>query len=168
ECTIVPGLFCPPAMCSLHKRSYTHYTLSARGIPLMQQDSAGTRPTDTPVKRPLLVVLVLGFSSLCAAMMQSLVIPIQSDLPQLLDTSASNTSWVVTATLLGGAISMPVAGRLADIFGKKPVLIAMATSLLIGSLICATTDIFLLILAVRGLQGLSMGYIPAAISMAPE
>lgn len=134
----------------------------------MQQDSAGTRPTDTPVKRPLLVVLVLGFSSLCAAMMQSLVIPIQSDLPQLLDTSASNTSWVVTATLLGGAISMPVAGRLADIFGKKPVLLGTAVALLLGSLLCATSEAFVLVLAGRVLQGISMGYIPVAISMVRE
>lgn len=124
--------------------------------------------SDAPVKRPLVVVLVLGFSSLCAAMMQSLVIPIQSDLPRLLDTSASNTSWVVTATLLGGAVSMPIAGRLADIFGKKPILIGTAVALLLGSLLCAVTDVFSLILAGRVLQGMSMGYIPVAISMVRE
>ncbi len=125
-------------------------------------------PIDAPVKHPLLVVLVLGFSSLCAAMMQSLVIPIQSDLPRLLDTSASNTSWVVTATLLGGAVAMPIAGRLADIFGKKPILIGTAVALLLGSLLCAMTDVFSLILAGRVLQGMSMGYIPVAISMVRE
>lgn len=101
-------------------------------------------------------------------MMQSLVIPIQSDLPHLLDTSASNTSWVVTATLLGGAVAMPIAGRLADIFGKKPILIGTAVALLLGSLLCAVTDVFALILAGRVLQGMSMGYIPVAISMVRE
>ncbi|MFT4214114.1 MAG: MFS transporter [Microbacterium sp.] len=127
-------------------------------------EGAGTNP----VAHPLLVVMVLGFSSLCAALMQSLVIPIQSELPELLNTTASNTSWVLTATLLGGAVAMPVAGCLADIFGKKPVLVVSAIVLLTGSLLCAVTDAFLLVLVGRVLQGVAMGYIPVAISMVRE
>lgn len=120
------------------------------------------------VRRPLLVVVVLGFSSLCAALMQSLVIPIQGELPTLLNTSPSNASWIVTATLLGAAVAMPVAGRLADIRGKKPVLVASAVILLVGSLLCAVSDLFGLVLAGRVLQGVAMGYIPVAISMVRE
>ena len=67
---------------------------------------------------PLLIILVLGFSSMCAALMQSLVIPIQPDLPRLLDTDPSNAAWVVTATLLAGGVAMPVSGRTADISGR--------------------------------------------------
>lgn len=134
----------------------------------MQQHPVTKQNSNALPRRPLLVVLVLGFSSLCAAMMQSLVIPIQADLPRLLNTSASNTSWVLTATLLGGAIAMPIAGRLADIYGKKPVLINCAVALLTGSLLCALSDIFSLILAGRVMQGMAMGYIPVAISMVRE
>lgn len=86
---------------------------------------------------PVPVIVVLGFSSLCVALMQSLVIPIQLELPDLLGTSPSNASWVVTATLLGAAVAMPVAGRLADILGKKPVLVASAVLLMVGSLVAA-------------------------------
>ena len=134
----------------------------------MAQSSKPGQTTGSPVAHPLLVVIVLGFSSMCAALMQSLVIPIQSELPGLLHTSASNTSWVVTATLLGGAVAMPVAGRLADIFGKKPVLVVSAVVLLVGSLLCAVTDVFFLVLVGRVLQGVAMGYIPVAISMVRE
>ncbi|WP_051393386.1 MFS transporter [Glycomyces arizonensis] len=119
-------------------------------------------------RHPALIVLVLGFSSLCAALMQSLVIPIQSELPKLLDTSASNTSWIVTATLLGGAVAMPTAGRLADIFGKKPILIVSAAILVLGSLLCAVGGGFALVLVGRFLQGIAMGYVPVAISMVHE
>ncbi|MBE1876654.1 MFS transporter [Myceligenerans pegani] len=132
---------------------------------------AGTPPrrtTDAPVSHPLLVVIVLGFSSLCAALMQSLVIPIQAELPTLLSTSASNASWVVTATLLGGSVAMPVAGRLADIHGKKPVMVVSGVVLLAGSVLCAVSDHFLLVVAGRVLQGMAMGYIPVAISMVRE
>lgn len=112
-----------------------------------------------------LVVGVLCFGGLCAALMQTLVIPIQGELPELLDTSLSNASWVVTATLLGGAVAMPVAGRLADLLGKKPVLVTSAAILVVGSVTCALSDSVLGMLAGRALQGVAMGFIPVAISM---
>lgn len=127
-----------------------------------QEESTGT------ARHPLLAVVVLGFSSLCAALTQSLVIPIQPELPALLDTSGSNAAWVVTATLLGGAVAMPVAGRLADIKGRKPVLVVSALVLLLGSLVAAVSSEFILVVIGRILQGLAMGYIPVAISFARE
>jgi len=37
------------------------------------------------------------------ALQQTLVLPLLPELPHLLDTSADNASWLVTATLLAGA-----------------------------------------------------------------
>ncbi|MGF0118706.1 MFS transporter [Promicromonospora sp. Marseille-Q5078] len=119
-------------------------------------------------RRAIAVVVVVCFSSLCAALMQSLVIPIQSELPELLSTSASTASWVVTATLLGGGVAMPVTGRLADLYGKKPVLVVSAAVLVVGSLVCAVSDSVGPVLVGRVLQGVAMGYIPVAISLVRE
>lgn len=119
-------------------------------------------------RRPALILAVAGFSSLSASLMQSLVIPIQPELPTMLDTSASNAAWVVTATLLAGGVAMPVSGRLADLKGRKPVLLGSAVLLLIGSLICALGDSLAPVLVGRVLQGLAMGYIPVAISFVRE
>lgn len=128
-----------------------------------------TPDTAAPVaSKPFLIVLVLGFSSLCAALMQSLVIPLQPELPHLLDTSASNAAWVVTATLLAGAVAMPVSGRLADIYGRKPILVVSAITLLVGSLVCALFSSIGPVIIGRILQGLAMGYIPVAISFVRE
>ena len=117
---------------------------------------------------PGAIVAALCFGSLCASLMQSLVIPIQSELPQLLGTSPSNASWIVTATLLGGGVAMPVAGRLGDLIGKKPVLVASAVLLALGSLLCALSSSFLPVVTGRVLQGIAMGFIPVAISMVRE
>jgi len=127
--------------------------------------TTSTRPASG---NPVVAVVVLCFGGLCAALTQTLVIPIQSELPDLLGTSAANAAWVVTVTLLAGAVAMPVAGRLADLFGKQRVLVASAAILLTGSLVCALSDTLVPVLAGRALQGLAMGFIPVGISLMRE
>lgn len=126
-------------------------------------------PSVTPSHRnALLAVVVLCFGGLAAALTQTLVIPIQSELPGLLGTSAANSAWVVTITLLTAAVSMPVAGRLADLFGKQRVLVACAAFLAAGSVVCALSDSLAPILVGRGMQGIAMGFIPVGISLMRE
>ncbi|MFT4186973.1 MAG: MFS transporter [Aeromicrobium sp.] len=129
------------------------------------------RPSETVADRsfsPTLVILVLCVGSLCGALMQSLVIPIQSELPRLLGTDPSSASWAITATLLAAAVTMPVTGRLADMYGKKRVLVASAAVLVLGSVVAALSSALAPFLVGRVLQGVAMGYIPVAISLVRE
>lgn len=127
-------------------------------------------PTPSPASQrtALVAVVVLCFGGLAAALTQTLVIPIQGELPELLGTSAANSAWVVTITLLTAAVSMPVAGRFADLFGKQRVLVVTAGFLAAGSVVCALSDSLAPILVGRGLQGLAMGFIPVGISLMRE
>ncbi|MCW2852208.1 MAG: major facilitator superfamily 1 [Nocardioides sp.] len=114
---------------------------------------------------PGLSVAVLCLGGLIAALTQTFVIPLQGELPVLLSTSAANASWVITATLVSSAVAMPIAGSLGDLFGKQRVLLVSTLILLVGSLVAALSDSLLPIVAGRTLQGLSMGFIPVAISL---
>ena len=75
---------------------------------------------------------------------------------------------MVTITLLAAAVAMPVAGRLADLFGKQRVLLVSAGILLVGSVVCAMSDSLAPMLVGRALQGLAMGFIPVGISLMRE
>jgi len=116
----------------------------------------------------VLPVVVLCFGGLTASLTQTLLIPIQSELPQLLHTSGANAAWVITITLLAGGVAMPTAGRLADLYGKQRVLVASAGLLLVASVICALSDSLAPMLVGRALQGLAMGFIPVGISLMRE
>ncbi len=124
--------------------------------------------TDASSRSPVLTVVALCFGGLCAALTQTLVIPIQSELPRLLSTSAANASWVVTITLLAAAVTMPVSGRLADLYGKQRILVVSAAVLVVGSLVCALSSTLAPMLLGRALQGLAMGFIPVGISLMRE
>ncbi|WP_329261004.1 MFS transporter [Streptomyces sp. NBC_01478] len=115
--------------------------------------------------RPNTVVAVLAFAGIVVSLMQTLVIPIVPELPRLLDASASNTAWAVTATLLAAAVATPVIGRLGDMYGKRRMLLVSIVLLMAGSVVCALSDSVIPMIAGRALQGLAAGVIPLGISV---
>ncbi|NUP27354.1 MAG: MFS transporter [Nocardia sp.] len=90
--------------------------------------------------------------------------PLLGQLPEILDTEPSNATWVVTASLLASAVTTPVAGRLGDLLGKRPVLVGSVVPLVIGSVICAVSSSLWPMLIGRGLQGMGVGLIPVGIA----
>ncbi|MFF4948167.1 MFS transporter [Streptomyces chattanoogensis] len=108
---------------------------------------------------------MLAFAGIVVAVMQTLVVPLVVELPRLLHTTTSNASWVITATLLAGAVATPVMGRLGDMFGKRRILFASLGLLIAGSLICAFTSDLVPMVVGRTLQGGAMGVIPLGISI---
>ncbi|GAA2342498.1 MFS transporter [Streptomyces cuspidosporus] len=110
-------------------------------------------------------VAVLAFCGIAVSVMQTLVVPLVGELPQLLHTSSSNASWVITATLLAGAVSTPVMGRLGDMFGKRRMLVVAIGLLVVGSLVCAVTSELVVMVIGRAIQGGAMGAIPLGISI---
>ncbi|MFE9646313.1 MFS transporter [Streptomyces sp. NPDC006365] len=111
------------------------------------------------------VVAVLAFAGIVVALMQTLVIPIVPELPKYLDTSASNTAWAVTATLLAAAVATPVVGRLGDMYGKRRMLLVSIVLLISGSVVCALSDSIVPMIVGRTLQGLAAAVIPLGISV---
>ncbi|MFD9425321.1 MULTISPECIES: MFS transporter [unclassified Streptomyces] len=111
------------------------------------------------------IVPVLAFAGITVAVMQTLLVPVIKDLPVLLDTDPSNATWVMTATLLAGAVSTPIMGRLGDLYGKRRMLLVSLAVMVIGSLICASTDDLVVMIAGRALQGFAMGAIPLGIGI---
>ncbi|HSA49725.1 MAG TPA: MFS transporter [Yinghuangia sp.] len=117
-----------------------------------------------PQSRPGAIVGVLAFGGIVASLMQSLVIPLLGDLPEILDTSASNASWIVTVTLLMTAVATPVSGRLGDLYGKRRMLLICTVPLIAGSVICALAGSLIPMIIGRALQGIGAGVVPLGMS----
>ncbi|MBR7671496.1 MFS transporter [Streptomyces daliensis] len=126
-----------------------------------------------PPARSGAIVAVLAGAGIVASLMQTLVVPLIGELPRLLHTSSANASWVITATLLTGAVATPVIGRLGDLHGKRRLLLICVGLLVAGSLVCAVSDTLVPMVIGRALQGIGMGIVPLGIStmrdvVAPE
>ncbi|MEV5199343.1 MFS transporter [Streptomyces sp. NPDC053720] len=114
---------------------------------------------------PGAVTAVIALSGVVVSLMQTLVVPIIPQLPQLLHAEPSDASWVITATLLAAAVVTPISGRLGDMFGKRRVIIASLVALVVGSVVCALSDSLVPAITGRVLQGLATGVIPVGISI---
>lgn len=123
------------------------------------------RPATTRRAPTYLMVTVLSLCGTSVALTQTLVVPLLPDFPRLLHTSASNASWLITATLLASAVGTPIAGRVADMFGKRLVMLVSLGCLVAGSLTAAAGGTFGWVLAGRALQGVSAALIPVGISI---
>lgn len=122
----------------------------------------------TVTVRPGVLIAVLAVCGTVVSSMISLVIPLMADFPALLDTSPANASWLVTSTLLVAAATLPIVSKLADMFGKRRLLIASLALVIAGSLLGAAVDSLGLLVVSRSLQGFGIALIPISMSLLGE
>lgn len=75
-------------------------------------------------------------------------------------------SWVFSAYLLTQVVSIPIYGKLADVYGRKPVFLAGIFLFLIASVLCGQATTMLQLIAFRFLQGIGGGCVqPIAVTI---
>ncbi|HTS01403.1 MAG TPA: MFS transporter [Thermoanaerobaculia bacterium] len=78
-------------------------------------------------------------------------------------------SWVFSVYLFGSTITMPVYGRLADVHGRRKMLLLAIALFLAGSLLSALARTMPHLIAARGLQGLGAGgLIPLSLTVSGD
>jgi EmrB/QacA subfamily drug resistance transporter len=110
----------------------------------------------------VLTVVGLLLTLLLAALDQTIV---ATALPRITQDLGGfdHYTWITTAYLVTSTVLVPIAGRLSDQLGRKPLLIGSAVAFLASSLLCAQAQDFAQLVAARALQGLSGGAITAAV-----
>jgi EmrB/QacA subfamily drug resistance transporter len=67
--------------------------------------------------------------------------------------------WLFSVYLLAQAVSVPIYGKLADLFGRKPLMLLGVGLFLIGSILCGAAWSMPVLIIFRALQGLGAGAI---------
>lgn len=111
-------------------------------------------------------VLTLGLCALVATLVQTLVMPVIGQVPELLNTTVLAASWLITAMLVSATLTTVVAGRLADIHGTRPVILGCLALLFAGSVLGAAAPSIEVLIAARTLQGAAMATVPLCLAAA--
>lgn len=70
---------------------------------------------------------------------------------------AGHYAWVFTAYMLASTVTVPIYGKLADLYGRKPVMLASITLFLLGSMASGQARTMAQLVLFRGIQGLGAG-----------
>ena len=108
---------------------------------------------------------VLALCGTAVSLQQTLVVPLLPNFPSMLHTAPDNASWLVTATLVAGAVAIPTLSRLADMFGKKRMMLVAIAVMVTGSALGAVGSTLPPLIAARALQGVGIALIPIGIAI---
>jgi MFS family permease len=127
--------------------------------PTTPEDDGGWEP------QQIAALAAVAICGVLVALTQTLLVPVLPEVQADLGTSTSDTQWLLTSTLLAAAIAVPVFGRLADLYGKRLMLMVAAGALTLGSLICALSSDLAPLIVGRVITGFSAAAIPLGISL---
>ncbi|KAH7320019.1 major facilitator superfamily-domain-containing protein [Stachybotrys elegans] len=103
-----------------------------------------------------LIVFALCLALFLAALDITIIATIIPTVSEHFHSSAGYV-WVGTSFLLGNAAFIPVWGKISDIFGRKPILLAAVVIFWIGSLLCGISSSMGMLIGARAVQGVGAG-----------
>jgi EmrB/QacA subfamily drug resistance transporter len=115
-------------------------------------------------RRTFVVFFGLMLGMLLAALDQTIV---STALPQIVRDLGgfAHYSWVFSAYMLGATVTVPLYGKLSDIYGRRPLFLFAITLFSAGSILSGVATSMEMLIAGRAIQGLGAGgLIPLAIA----
>ena len=119
--------------------------------------------------RPTSARLVLVVAALVVSVVSTLGASLIPTISHDQHVSLASAQWVLTVTLLVGAVATPVLGRIGDGPLRRQTLVATLGVVCLGSAVAALSgDRFWQLLIGRGLQGVGYATVPLTIAIARE
>src|SRR3989442_2783310 len=108
------------------------------------------------IGRILAIYGALMLVLLLAALDQTIV---ATALPRIVSDIGGLTSysWVFTAYVLAMTVTIPLYGKLGDVYGRRPLYLFAISIFLVGSALCGLAQSMIQLVAFRGIQGLGGG-----------
>lgn len=112
-----------------------------------------------------IVSIALFMASVDATIVASALPSIQADLGARVTWSG----WTITIYMLGQVLTMPVAGRISELFGRKKVLLIAVGLFTVASLACGFANDIGLLVVLRAVQSIGGGaFMPSATGIVAE
>jgi EmrB/QacA subfamily drug resistance transporter len=113
-------------------------------------------------RRTIIVVAGTMLALLLAALDQTIV---GTAMPRIVAelNGLANYAWVITAYLVASTVMVPVAGKLGDLFGRKPFLLTGMIGFVAASALCGASQNMAELVTFRSLQGIFGGVLFATV-----
>ncbi|KIW83293.1 hypothetical protein Z517_02538 [Fonsecaea pedrosoi CBS 271.37] len=116
-----------------------------------------SRASEFSRSRTVIIMFSLCMALFLAALDVTIITTALPTIAQHFQASASDYTWVGSAYLLANAASVPLWGKLSDIWGRKPIIMLANGIFMAGSLIAALCNSIGLLIGGRVIQGIGGG-----------
>ncbi|HEY3685799.1 MAG TPA: MFS transporter [Streptosporangiaceae bacterium] len=132
----------------------------------MTEQAPRSTPSPAPDLNGPAAVATLTYLGFTLQLLQAGVVPLLPIMGKQLHITIGAASWLVTSSLLAGAVALAVISRLADLYGKRRMILVSLILVLVGCLICSVTNDYAVLIIGRVLMGaqLPMLALPEAIA----
>ena len=133
-----------------------------------ESSSSTTKKADKIPRSAWKTLAILSSIATLVMYTETMLVPSLPNIISEFNLSYSLSPWILTTYLIVGAVMTPVTSSLAEIYGKKKILLVVMGVYAIGvTLGGLTTDFYSFIIA-RGMQGVGMSMFPIAFSVIRE
>ena len=133
-----------------------------------ESSSSTTKKADKIPRSAWKTLAILSSIATLVMYTETMLVPSLPNIMSEFNLSYSLSPWILTTYLIVGAVMTPVTSSLAEIYGKRKILLVVmgvyAVGVTLGGL---TTDFYSFIIA-RGMQGVGMSMFPIAFSVIRE
>jgi MFS family permease len=133
-----------------------------------ESSSSTTKKADKIPRSAWKTLAILSSIATLVMYTETMLVPSLPNIISEFNLSYSLSPWILTTYLIVGAVMTPVTSSLAEIYGKRKILLVVmgvyAVGVALGGL---TTDFYSFIIA-RGMQGVGMSMFPIAFSVIRE
>jgi MFS family permease len=155
-------------MDDLNKDEHIHDRKAHKKLPYQPPLSSNSVLPETSEKirkSAWITLAILGCTLLVTFYGETMLLPAIRDIIGDFHISYSNSSWILTAYLISGAVATPIAGKLSDIYGRKKMVLIIFIIYIIGiSAGALSSNISFLVIA-RVIQGIGISMFPIAFGI---
>jgi len=121
--------------------------------------------TITVSRHAWFTLAILSSTLLTVFFSETMLLPAIPEIIRDFNIPYGTAAWIFSAYLIVAAVMTPVAGRLADLYGKKKVLLTLLAIYIAGLTAGGFADNISFLLATRIIQGIGLAAVPAAFSL---
>lgn len=115
-----------------------------------------------------IILAILSCLGLIVMFDETMILPAIPDFIHDFNISYSTSTWILSSYIIAGAVMTPIAGKLADIYGKKKILLIIMAFYALGILSGRFSHNIEFMIASRISQGVGLAMFPIAFGIIRE
>jgi MFS family permease len=119
-------------------------------------------------KHGLFLIVIMAILGLLTIFVETMLVPALPNIAEGLNVQSSDLAWVLTTYTLAGAISIPIIGKMGEMWGRKRILLTIMAIYIVGLVGAAVSWDLLSLVLFRTFQGVGMGAVPLLMGMAKD